>query len=88
MGKKRSVEIFSAGCPVCETTVAQVRDLACTSCDVVVLDMHEPAVAERAAALGIQRLPAVTVDGILAGCCAGGGVDTDDLRAIGVGVPR
>ncbi len=88
MTTTRKVEIYSAGCPVCGETIAQVRALACPSCEVTVVDMHDPAVAERAAALGIRSLPAVAVDGRLADCCAGRGVDLDVLRRLGVGVPR
>lgn len=88
MNATRTVEIFSAGCPVCADAIEQVRALACASCAVTVHDVHDPAVAARAAALGLRSLPAVVVDGVLAGCCAGRGVDPDVLRRLGVGVPR
>ena len=48
--------------------------------------MHEEAVASRAKELGIQRVPAVLIDGKLADCCAGGGPDERTLRAAGLGV--
>ena len=57
------------------------------SCDVQVLDMKDPAVAERAKGLGIRSVPAITVDGRLADCCAGGGPEEGMLRAAGVGTP-
>ena len=38
MNQQRRVEIFSAGCLVCEDAVALVQRLACDSCEVVVLD--------------------------------------------------
>jgi len=47
--------------------------------------MHDPAVAQRARTLGVQRVPAVVVDGRLADCCAPGGPDEAGLRAAGVG---
>ena len=87
MNDIRRVEIFSAGCPVCEDTVSLVRDMACSSCEVEVLDMSDPDVSRRAENLGIQSLPAVAVDGKLAECCTGGGVTKDALRAEGVGQP-
>ena len=59
----RTIEIFSAGCPACAAAVEAVRKLACASCEVRVLDMHDPTVAARAQALGIRRVPAVVVDG-------------------------
>jgi hypothetical protein len=53
---------------------------------VTVRDMGDPAVAARAAELGIGTLPAVVVDGMLAACCIGK-VSADTLRAAGVGRP-
>ena len=87
MNAKRKIEIFSAGCPVCEATIARIDEIACPSCEVTTLDMDAPGVAERAGALGIRSLPAVVIDGKLADCCTGGGVDEDALRAAGLGQP-
>jgi glutaredoxin 3 len=82
---KRKVDVFSAGCPVCDDAIATVRGLACPSCDVQVLDMNDSEVVKRARALGVRSLPAVAIDGQLAGCCAGRGVDEHTLRAAGLG---
>lgn len=87
MNAKRKIEVFSAGCPACEETVALVNRVACSSCEVSVLDMNQPAVAERAKSLGIRSVPAVAIDGKLAGCCTGGGPDEATLRAAGLGQP-
>ena len=87
MSNQRTIEVFSAGCPVCDDAVAQVKAASCPSCDVQVQDMRDPAVAERARALGIQSVPAVVVDGVLAGCCAGRGVDLVVLKEAGLGQP-
>ena len=87
MTTKRTVEIFSAGCALCEDAVGMVRRLACDSCDVQVLDMKDPEVANRAKALGIGSVPAVVIDGKLADCCAGRGPDEATLRAAGLGQP-
>ncbi len=54
MTAQRKIEIFSAGCPVCEEAVALVNRLACSSCEVTVLDMHQSDVAARARNLGIR----------------------------------
>ena len=85
MPNQRHVEIFSAGCPVCETLVARVHEIACRSCNVTVLDMNDPAIANRATSLGIASLPAVAIDGVVADCCAGRGPDEAALRAAGLG---
>ena len=87
MNEKRKVEVFSAGCPVCQDAVDLVQNLACPSCGVTVLDMNDPDVAHRANMLGIRSVPAVVVGGKLADCCAGRGVSEDALRAEGVGQP-
>ncbi len=84
---KRNVEVFSAGCPACEEAVTLVRSLACPSCDVTVLDMNSGRVAKRAKNLGIRSVPAVVIDGRLAGCCEGRGPDPAALRAAGLGQP-
>ena len=85
MSAKRSVEVFSAGCPACEETIALVNRVACPSCDVSVLDMKDAKVAARAKSLGIRSVPAVVIDGKLADCCAGQGPDESTLRAAGLG---
>ncbi len=87
MATKRQIEIFSAGCPVCQETIDLVNEIACPSCEISILDMQDQAVAERARTLGIKSLPAVAIDGKLADCCAGRGVDEDTLRRSGFGQP-
>lgn len=87
MTAKRKVEVFSAGCAVCEEAVELVRRIACPSCEVTVLDMHDPEVAERAKELGIRSAPAVVVDGKLADCCAGRNPEESALRAACIGKP-
>lgn len=87
MPERRRVEIFSAGCAVCEETIALVNRLACDSCEVVVRDMADPEVRSRARQLGVRSVPAVAVDGRLAECCAGRGPEEASLRAAGIGQP-
>jgi thioredoxin-like negative regulator of GroEL len=84
---KRKVEIFSAGCKVCEETVDWIQKLACPSCQVEVLDMQKEQVSARAKQLGVRSVPAVAVDGKLLECCAGAGPQESDLIAAGVGEP-
>ncbi len=86
MEQKRKVEVFSAGCPACEPTVQLVKSIACPSCDVQVLDMNKPEVAAKAKSYGVNTVPAVAINGKLAGCCAGAGPDEAALRAEGLGV--
>lgn len=85
MSTKRKIEIFSAGCPVCEETIKLVNQVACSSCEISVLDMKDPNVASRAKSLGIHSVPSVVINDKLADCCAGRGPDEATLRASGLG---
>jgi glutaredoxin 3 len=87
MNRTRNIEVFSAGCPLCSEAEKTVRELTCPSCDVTVLDMEEPAALERAKELGVHSVPAVAVDGKLAGCCAGRGINAEALQDPGLGKP-
>ncbi len=70
---KRKVEIFTAGCPVCEDAVSLVKGLLCEDCELTVFNLSEPCdtgeCLEKVTRYGINRVPAVVVDGELAGCC-------------------
>jgi glutaredoxin 3 len=88
MPDMRTVEVFTAGCPLCDDVVGRVRELACDSCDVRVVSLQDDAGAKRAEEVGVESVPAVAVNGTLATCCQDGGVQESDLRAAGIGDPR
>ncbi len=87
MAGKRKIEVFSAECATCHDAIEVIRRAACPSCEVIVHDMRDVEVAKRAKGLGIRSVPAVVIDGKLAACCAGRGVDEAVLRAAGLGRP-
>jgi glutaredoxin len=87
MNAKRKIEIFSAGCPVCQETIDMVNGNACESCEIEVLDMKDNHVADRAKQLDIRSVPAIIIDGKLANCCAGRGPDEKTLQTAGLGQP-
>ena len=88
MNQKRKIEVFSAGCPCCDEAVKVVKSVACPSCEVTVLDMKSDREAQRKAKeYGINRVPAVVVNGKLADCCQTGAVNAESLRRLGVGSP-
>lgn len=87
MSVKRYIEIFSAGCPICQETIAMVRANACPFCEINVLEVNDPDVAARAKNLGIRSVPAVAIDGKPANCCAGRGPDLATLKSAGLGEP-
>ncbi len=84
----RRIEIFSAGCPVCEAGTERVRDVAGDDDEIVVHDLRAGDGAALAARHGIHAVPAVVVDGQLLGCCRNTGPTEDELRAAGVGHSR
>jgi glutaredoxin 3 len=77
---KHKIEIFSAGCRTCRDTIATVKKLADSEHEVTVHDMHQEAIASLAAQCGIKSVPAVVINGKLAGCCAGRGVEENVLH--------
>ena len=83
----RKIEIFSAGCPLCSEAEEKIRKLACSSCEITVLSLHEPASLARARELGVNRVPAVAIDGRLADCCRNEGIDEAILKGAGIGKP-
>jgi len=87
MDETRKVEVFSAGCPLCDEAEKKVRKLACSSCDVTVFKIQEPLALKRAKELGVKSVPAIAVNGKLVGCCAGQGIDEKALRDAGLGSP-
>ena len=87
---KRIVEIFTAGCPLCDETVKLVRELACDNCEVLLYDLHSGSTTnqcrEKVAQYGIHRVPAVVVDGKLAECCSSQqSISHEALVATGIG---
>jgi len=70
---------------MCEDTIEMVQRAACSSCEVTILDMNDTATIARAKELGVKSVPAVAIDGVLASCCSGRGVDLETLRAAGLG---
>jgi hypothetical protein len=61
-----------------------VNRLACSSCEVTVLDMKNPDAAKRAKNLGIGSVPAIVIDGRLADCCRRV-LNEETLKAAGLG---
>ena len=77
---KRKVEVFSAGCALCYEVIDVVRQQAGSSSEVIVRDMMDARSLARAEKFGIRFVPAVVIDGKLASCCTGGGVDLRVLK--------
>ena len=81
---KRKIEIFIAGCPLCDETVAMVKRIAGASDDVEVLSMFTPGVADKAREYGAARVPVIVINGRLADCCSSRDCDEETLCAAGL----
>jgi hypothetical protein len=88
---QRRVEVFTAGCPICDDTVRLVQSLVCPSCDLQIYDLREGCATnvcrEKAKRYGVTAVPAVAVNGILLDCCRREPITADRLRAAGIGQP-
>ena len=80
MNRKHKIEIFSAGCATCKETIEMVRKIAGADHEIQIHDMHQHDIASRAKQHAVRSVPAVVIDGKLAGCCAGRGPDEHVLR--------
>ena len=85
MTQKRKIEIFSAGCPLCVEAIETISRKFCPSCEITVISMHDTEGAARANELGVRSVPAVAINGKLADCCTGRGIDMATLKASGLG---
>jgi len=89
MKTKRRIEVFTAGCPICDEAVTQIKAAACPDCDVIVYDLREGCdtmeCRTKAKEYGIKSVPAVVIDGKLADCCSGRGINLDTLKQAGLG---
>ena len=91
MSQKRKIEVFTAGCPVCEETIRQVQEAARSSCEVIVYDLNKGCETnecrDKAKEYGIKSVPGVAIDGKLASCCDNRGVNMEALKQAGLGQP-
>ena len=86
---KRTIEVFTAGCLICDETVNLVKSIACPSCEVQVYDLREGCATnecrDKARHYGITAVPAVAVNGVLLDCCRREPITADRLMAAGIG---
>jgi glutaredoxin 3 len=81
MAERKWIEIYSAGCLICREAEKAVRRIAGGNHDIEVHDMRQAHIAGQASRHGIRSVPAVMIDGHVAACCAGRGVDEAVLRS-------
>jgi glutaredoxin len=76
---RHKVEVFSAGCALCQEVIDEVKREVGSS-EVIVRSMKDARSLARAEELGIRSVPAVVIDSKLASN-AGGGVDIQALKS-------
>lgn len=86
MSEKRRVEVFVAGCPLCDELVKLVKGLVCPSCDVRIYDLRKEGM-DVAKEYGVNSIPAVVVNGKILDCCVRKKPTEADLKAAGIGTP-
>ncbi len=86
MSKKRKVEVFTGGCPLCDETVKLVKELSCPGCDVTVYDLRKKGM-DKARKYGVNSVPTVVVNGKILDCCVRRQPTAADLKAAGIGMP-
>ena len=89
MADKRIVEIFSAGCYICENAVKEIKALACPNCEVKVYDLNKRCdtneCVEKVNQYGVKSVPAVAINGKLVDCCDKRGINFAALTRAGLG---
>ena len=85
---KPIIEIFTAGCPVCNPVVQLVKETAGNSYDLIVYDLvkqgTEKPLADKIRQYGINSIPSIVVDGKLLACC-NNEITRQDLIKEGIG---
>lgn len=85
---KKRVEVFTAGCSVCNPVVELIKINASESCEVIIYDLikqcENKECLSKVIEYGINAIPAVAVNGQLLNCCTGAGVNKDELIKAGV----
>lgn len=67
MSKKRTIEIFTAGCPICNETVNAVRQaVASCGCQVIEHRCSGDVCCEPAQRYGVRAVPTIVIDGQIA----------------------
>ena len=86
--RKRQIEVFIAGCPICYDAIDLVNRLACPDDEVMILDVERSVVADRAKELDIRSIPCVVINGEVPDFCQKGfPYEWEPLKAAGLGQP-
>lgn len=78
--KTNKVEIFTAGCPLCDETVKTVKKIVKQN-EIVVYNLKEKYDSDQLKKYGINTIPAVVVNGKLLNCCKSNKLDVNLLKS-------
>lgn len=81
---KRRIEIFNAGCYLCEHAVQQIKAQECPYWEITVYDLNKKCETKKcetkAEEYEIETVPAVAINDELADCCRNRGINFDTLK--------
>ena len=81
--KTNKVEIFTAGCPLCDETVKEVKYIVSED-ELIIYNLNKAIDLNKAKEYEINKVPAVVVNGMLLNCCKNSKVDKKGLtKALG-----
>tara|TARA_R110000764_G_scaffold208988_1_gene294634 strand:+ start:321 stop:587 length:267 start_codon:yes stop_codon:yes gene_type:complete len=87
---KRQIEIFTAGCPVCEPVVQLVKETAGKDCEITLHNLSEQCESKicvsKMKEYNITSLPAVAVNGRLLACYQNKNISGDELKNVAIGL--
>lgn len=86
---KRQVEIFTAGCPLCDPIVKMVKEIACDECEITIYDLvkqcEDKTCLIKLEEYQVKKVPAIAVNGKLLSCCENQEISREELINAGVG---
>ncbi len=77
---KNRIEIFTAGCPLCDETVKEIENNFSEN-EINIYNLNESRkVGEKSKSYGINKIPAVVVNGNLLNCCKSDKVNIKEIK--------
>jgi hypothetical protein len=76
--KANKVEIYTAGCPLCDETVKEVKNIISED-EIIIYNLNKADDLNKARKYEINRVPAVVVNGRLLNCCKNNKVNKKEL---------
>ena len=75
---KNRIEIFTAGCPLCEETAKEVKNNFSEN-EIIIYNLYGQSDLRKSKSYGINKVPAVVVNGNLLNCCKNDKVNIQEI---------